>query len=188
MNVRIIKPNNLKTTTWSGGTTSEYYIYPEQSDYKNKDFLFRISSAMIEEKPARFTSFIGYSRYLTMLDNYLDLSINGRHKIYYQNTLVFFKSEDDVIANSLGKDFNIMIKEDVSKHSAEIRHGFFTIHDSFAIVFAIEECEIFINSLPYQLKKYDCVLIENLERREFDLISSADIVLCRLSLAHDSFF
>ncbi|MDF9866523.1 environmental stress-induced protein Ves [Bacilli bacterium PM5-3] len=188
MQIKYIKQEDTKTTKWAKGSTSEYYIYPESCNYMNKDFLFRISSATIDEQPARFTMFIGYTRYLTMLDSALDISINRKQNTYENHEIIKFHSEDDTIAYSTGKDFNLMVKEDIKDHCVEVKHGFFTFDNSFVIAYALNDCEAFVNSETYPLKKNECLVIENLDKKEFDFISPDDLIIAQLNLIHDGLF
>ena len=188
MKITHLEAEKIQATSWAKGKTSEYYIYPENADYQNKDFLFRVSSATIDESPARFTLFIGYTRYLAMLDSTLDISINRNRNTYKINELIKFQSEDDVISYSTGKDFNLMLKEDISNHNVELTHGFFTINNDFVVVFAINACEVFIKNDHYSLNKNDCLIIETLEHEEYELISADKIILAQFDLAHDGTF
>ena len=47
-NFQVIKPDDFIVHGWSGGVTSEIFLYPEGSDYKKKNFQVRISSAQIK--------------------------------------------------------------------------------------------------------------------------------------------
>lgn len=74
MDYRIISKEEFKTTAWSGGETSQLYIYPETSDFAKKDFLFRLSSASFTSNQSDFSDFTGYDRYILALRGnlYLD--------------------------------------------------------------------------------------------------------------------
>ncbi len=74
MDYRIIFKEEFRTTAWSGGETSQLYIYPETSDFRKKDFLFRLSSASFTSEQSDFSDFTGYERYILALrgDLYLD--------------------------------------------------------------------------------------------------------------------
>lgn len=188
MKISHLKADEIQPSNWSKGKTSEYYIYPENCDYQNKDFLFRVSSATIDESPARFTIFIGYTRYLAMLDSDLDISINRHRDTHEINEIIKFQSENDVISYSTGKDFNLMLKEDIKEHTVELTHGFFSIKNSFTIVFAINPCEVFIKNDSHPLNKNDCLVIETLDKEEYELISADNIFLAQFDLAHDGIF
>ena len=48
--MKIIKTENWKTTKWSGGTTSEIFIYPENALFKKGNYEVRISIATVEHE------------------------------------------------------------------------------------------------------------------------------------------
>ena len=48
--------NTFPTSKWSGGETTELYIYPADYQYKKRDFLFRISRATIPKEKSIFTN------------------------------------------------------------------------------------------------------------------------------------
>ncbi|MCD0466495.1 HutD family protein [Flavobacterium sp. ENC] len=82
MNLRLFSKKETTASVWSGGLTYEYMIYPETARYSDRDFVFRVSSAVIEEVPSAFSKFKGYNRYLVMLDNSLPIEINKEKKVY----------------------------------------------------------------------------------------------------------
>lgn len=188
MKINIIKFNELQSSNWSNGKTYQYYIFPNNANYQNKDFLFRVSSATIDNMPSEFTNFIGYHRYLSMLDSDLSLKINNREVNLKANQLVDFKSEDSVISYAIGSDFNLMIKEDIQDHKVIITHGFFELKDDFVIIYSIEDTIVHINNDSYELNKKDCLIIENIDNKLFDLICSQDLILAQINLVHHSFF
>lgn len=67
MSINIISKTEQKTSKWSGGTTTELFIYPENSIYSDRNFDFRISSAKIEIKESEFTNLPNYKRLLMIL-------------------------------------------------------------------------------------------------------------------------
>lgn len=103
-------PSNLhKTTQWSGGTTTELFIYPPGSDYGKRNFQFRISSATIDVDESVFTKLPGISRKLMILNGSVDII----HRDKYAKRLGKF--EKDVFSGdwdtmSIGRatDFNLM--------------------------------------------------------------------------------
>ena len=56
VNYKIITAQNLKSSTWSGGTTTEFFIFPTEASYKKKNFDFRLSTATVEVEESEFTS------------------------------------------------------------------------------------------------------------------------------------
>jgi len=81
MKTKIITKDTFKTSLWSGGTTTELYIYPENSIYKNKDFWFRLSSATVELEKSTFTPLEGIKRYIAPINGSLKLFHNDRSLI-----------------------------------------------------------------------------------------------------------
>lgn len=106
---KVIKSIDQTKKRWSGGTTNQLYIYPKGSKYEDRDFTFRISSAVVEDEESTFTSLEGFSRVIMLLDGDLEIIHEGR----YQKKLELFGK--DVFSGgwntrSIGKatDFNLM--------------------------------------------------------------------------------
>lgn len=96
---------------WSGGTTTELHIFPEGSNYKEKDFNFRLSTATVEIERSVFTPLESISRKLLVLDGEMTLKHEGHH----EKTLRKFdvdEFEGSWTTYSKGKcvDFNLMLR------------------------------------------------------------------------------
>lgn len=107
--VMLIRKSEQITTPWSGGATTQLYIYPENSTYQDRNFQFRISTATVETEESVFTKLPGISRQLMILDGTLQLEHTGR----YTKTLHKFETdsfEGDWETRGYGKvtDFNLM--------------------------------------------------------------------------------
>jgi len=110
----IIKAKQYKTTRWSGGTTTQLFIFPESADYQKRDFLFRISTATVETEESTFTSLPGYKRILMVLAG----SLLIKHKGQYEKKLKKFEQDTfdggwKTIAVGKVTDFNLMMAESV---------------------------------------------------------------------------
>lgn len=108
--VKIIRKNEHKTSEWSGGTTTELCIYPDTSVYKKLDFMWRISSAMVNVDESEFTHLPGIDRKIMIIDGELTLE----HKGQYTTNLKMFDKDSfsgDWTTKSYGKvtDFNLMM-------------------------------------------------------------------------------
>lgn len=108
----IIKTDEYTTTNWSGGTTTELFIYPKDSKYKELDFKFRISSATVELDQSEFTTLDKVYRFIAPLDNILKLTHDGQEYIQL-NPYQVYEFKGDIKTTSIGKakDFNLMIKD-----------------------------------------------------------------------------
>ena len=107
--------SKAKTTLWLGGKTTELYIYPENADYSNRDFGFRISTASIETATSTFTKLSGYNRILAVLEGELEIS----HEHQFAIKLKPFQSHSfsgdwNTTSKGLARDFNIIFDQSLS--------------------------------------------------------------------------
>ncbi|NVJ46483.1 MAG: HutD family protein [Cytophagia bacterium] len=105
-----LKKNHI-TTNWSGGETTELYIYPENAQYKTGNYLFRLSTATVEVEESTFTPLWGVDRTLMVLEGEMKLVHEGYHEALL-GPLYSDQFKGDWITRSEGKcvDFNLMCK------------------------------------------------------------------------------
>lgn len=98
------------TSNWSGGTTTELFIYPKNSNYKERNFKVRISSATVEREESEFTRLEGIQRFITPLDSILQLSHNNKHIVNLE-PFEIYEFDGGLDTKSFGKatDFNLML-------------------------------------------------------------------------------
>lgn len=102
---------DFKTTRWAGGSTCELYLYPETGSYERRDFLFRLSSASIEQDGAPFTPLPGVMRHLLLLEGALQLQKAGEApRTLLPFSPVTFSGGEPVRSFGKGRDFNLMVK------------------------------------------------------------------------------
>jgi environmental stress-induced protein Ves len=109
MNYKIFTKDDLTTTTWQGGTTTQLYIYPENASYAERNFDFRISTAKVESETSQFTSLPNVHRKLMILDG----SITINHESHHSKKLAKFgidTFEGNWKTSAIGTctDFNLM--------------------------------------------------------------------------------
>ena len=108
---RLIKEDDYMTTEWSGGKTTQLYIYPEGSNYKEFNFKFRLSSATVELEESEFTKLKGVNRFITPLDNELKLTHNHKEYINLKPFEVYeFDGGIDTTSYGMVRDFNLMLR------------------------------------------------------------------------------
>jgi environmental stress-induced protein Ves len=112
-NIEVIRKNEHKTSGWSGGTTTELYIYPKDSLYSHRNFKWRLSSAKVEIEQSTFTSLPAISRLIMVIEGELLLQHEGHHNI----VLKAFEQDSfsgEWTTTSFGKvtDFNLMTAQD----------------------------------------------------------------------------
>lgn len=69
-----ISGKDMRTSEWSGGTTTEIFIWPEGSDYKRRDFILRASTAKVELDESDFTSLPDYDRVIASIEGAMELT------------------------------------------------------------------------------------------------------------------
>ncbi|MBN2898806.1 MAG: HutD family protein [Clostridia bacterium] len=111
--MNIIRKDSLNTTTWSGGTTTELRIMPEDGVYSERRFDFRVSTATVEAGESTFTSLPGVQRHLMILEGIINLRHQGMEpavlNVFEQDTF-----DGGVMTQSMSEvpvvDFNLMLK------------------------------------------------------------------------------
>lgn len=184
-NYTVYKKKNLVPSIWDGGKTYEYRIFPETSDYADKDFLFRISSASIEKVPSGFTRFPGYTRFLVMLDNNLELVRNGIKEHYTPQDVFVFDSNDEIVSNSLGNDFNLMVRHDITDVQVQLSEGNVNTDSSCVFFFSCTKTCVDCGDFKLELEPYDLAVIEN--PRNVNLMFFTDEIIITGSFYCDLF-
>lgn len=111
MKKTIVKEQDIIVSKWAGGESRQYYIYPPESSYASRNFMFRISMATsYSDEEAKYSNLENFTRYLIMLEgkahvfhkNHNDVILNP-----YENIDVFDGGWD---SSASGKvvDFNLM--------------------------------------------------------------------------------
>lgn len=106
---KIVRKHDLTTSEWSGGTTTQLAIWPENAIYAKRNFTWRVSSARVEAETSEFTSLPGVARCLMILDGTLWL----KHEDHYETTLERFAQDNfsgdwKTISRGRVTDFNLM--------------------------------------------------------------------------------
>jgi len=116
MQFQKVEKSSYKTTTWAHGETTEFYIFPKESNYEQREFLWRVSSATVTSDTSEFTALFGVKRWIMPFDAPLFLTHTHNGKPLYSITLNPYEShcfKGDWATQSRGKarDFNLMLKE-----------------------------------------------------------------------------
>ena len=108
----IIRKNDCVTTNWSGGTTTQLCIYPNNSSYSDKSFIWRISSAKVEVEESEFTHLPSIQRKIMVLEGTLKLRHENHHDIVLKEYEVdSFSGDWKTTSNGKVKDFNLMLNK-----------------------------------------------------------------------------
>ncbi|PVX50854.1 HutD protein [Balneicella halophila] len=110
--MKIQKITEFKTSEWAGGSTTELFIYPPNSDYLDRNFLFRLSSATVETDKSVFSDLSGYKRYIAPLEGRLNISHDEKNfKSLAINELYTFDGAIKTVSTGKCRDFNFMLKD-----------------------------------------------------------------------------
>lgn len=111
MTIRIVKKDSQKTANWSGGTTTELFIYPPDTSYERKEFLFRISTALCTQEESTFTILPGTRRILMPLDGNLRLQHGSQPPVdLVPGMCNAFSGEETTRSCGSCRDFNLMLR------------------------------------------------------------------------------
>lgn len=108
----LFKDENYTTSRWTGGSTKELCIYPPESSYLDRNFIWRVSSATVETEESDFSRLPDYDRVLMVLDGEVVLSYEGERVARLQE-LEQDRFDGAWRTKSFGKitDFNLMVRK-----------------------------------------------------------------------------
>jgi environmental stress-induced protein Ves len=191
MQIQIIPANIFFRKTWSGGTSTELFIYPPTADYTKKDFQFRLSTATVEVETSEFTELPGIFRKIMILEGETELI----HENQYSKLLRKFDTDNfkgDWKTKSIGScvDFNLMTKSDftgdLKSLTLEVEQ---TLHYPlknkcrfFFFYLYTGKIEIKINDLCQTLEKGDLLVFTDPGFAHFSILGldDAEIVMVKI--------
>lgn len=199
--IKLIKNNEYNTSQWSGGTTTELYIYPEKAEYSKLNFLFRISTATVNIEESDFTRLVGIDRKIMLLDGDLTLEHEENKNInLYKFEEYSFKGYWKTKGYGKARDFNLMTSENC-KGSIEcikinpndnltinLRNQINISNKLGCVVYCFEGSKLLIKGTEYKLEKGDLLVIMDIDYEwlEIDIINKsqdeANIILSKISL------
>ena len=181
--IKVIKKEKLLTSKWSGGTTTQLYIYPENELYENRNFKFRISSAKVDLEESTFTKLPNIKRKIMILYGKLKLV----HENYHEITLEKFDQDTfygDWNTKSYGKvtDFNLMLNRNTDgiiehinlENERTVNHDNNDKYENWAEVFYIVKgkINISIDNECELLETGDVAIIKNSDKLNINLKNS----------------
>ncbi|HER8268326.1 HutD/Ves family protein [Streptococcus pyogenes] len=108
--VTIKAPSDYLQTDWSGGETNQLFLYPEDGDYKKREFSYRLSTATVALRQTTFTRLDGYHRILMSLDKPITLSDLSHAKEISLAPFEPYAFEGDtrIVSRGTCQDINLM--------------------------------------------------------------------------------
>lgn len=193
MKIKIIRSNELNTTKWDGGTTTQLFIFPETAEYSKRNFQFRLSTATVKIERSSFTSLPGFSRKLMVLDGEITLI----HYDHYTAQLKRFEMdsfEGDWKTSCIGRctDFNLMtagkISGQLSAIKVKVEQDFscqINDYSDWFFVYVYTGCiEININHEISKLNKGDFLVISQPNKRIIEMKGTAELIISEIGLIY----
>ena len=108
----LLTEEDYVTTNWSGGTTTQLAIEPQESVYANRDFLWRFSSAKVILEHSDFTPLPDYNRLIATVKGGLDMKV-GDEARFSLAPYQIYSFDGAVSVESWGccTDFNLMLRK-----------------------------------------------------------------------------
>lgn len=183
----IIKKNQGAVSKWSNGITREMFIYPQTAALKNRNFIFRVSSARIDSEHSVFSNFDGFIRYLIPLN--ADMQIKHEDRPYFllkaHNLHCFagdIKTESMHTCKQL-IDFNVIIDKNYAcdmqiTKNIDMKNVPYIKYD-IVLVYLLNATAMYNNT---NLEKGDLLIID--ERKPIDFSSNGgDLFIGKIKLS-----
>lgn len=183
----VIRKSALTASKWSGGTTTELFIYPENSSYTTRDFDFRISTATVETDRSEFTHLPDYQRILLVLSGQLTMEYQtdtGTPASIVLSPLEQASFPGSRKITGLGKvtDFNIIYKPEYQASAETIRCSKqeevkWEMKEDYCFIWVVEG-ELLTSS--GSCKAEELLVVESNERTIIRAMANSTIILIRL--------
>lgn len=159
MKITHLTANHFHTSQWSGGTTTELFLYPEGGSYAARDFLFRISSATVELRESDFTALPGVERYITPLAGSFTLTHPGLPPVELTPLTAPYRFSGGIATHCVGRatDFNLMLKG--CEGLMELHHRSAPIRPGFNGFYATEDGTFSLGQQRFEMQKGDLLTV-----------------------------
>nr|MDY5756311.1 HutD family protein [Eubacteriales bacterium] len=142
----IISKGSMPVSSWSGGRTTEIFIFPVGERYSDRNFLFRISTAEVELDSSDFTSLPDYERLIACLSGEMHLTHNGSDSIRVEpmSSVHRFDGGADTHCEGRASDLNLMLRKGRAKGSLRFvsageKLSFCLSDKQFAVIYSPSE-------------------------------------------------
>ena len=163
MSVRLIRKSENIEHGWSGGNTSEIFLWPEGSSWQKKDFQIRISAAVTTLGGAPFTDFSGFTRHISPTEGRMHIIHRGHHeRVLDMFDVDTFDGAWDTWSEGLYHDFNLLHTYDRNgrMQPVEANQVCRCPAGSFSGVFAAMPLDVIAVGQTYVLSAGDFLLVD----------------------------
>ena len=158
MRILHLTEKDYKVGLWSGGSTTELFIWPKGADYGKREFTLRVSSARVDLEESDFTPLMGVTRYITPLSGGFTLTHPGSVPVAMEPMAEPYRFSGEIQTHCVGKatDFNLMLKG-VEGEMALCREEW-QIRPGFNCLYAVEDTAVDLES-GYTLKAGELLVV-----------------------------
>lgn len=180
MRILHLTQKDYKTSTWSGGTTTELFIWPKNADYGKREFSFRVSSAAVELAESDFTPLMGVERWITPVTGGFTLTHPGKAPVVMSplDTPYRFSGEEDTHCVGCAADFNLMLKGVGGKMA--ICYGETAVSPGFNCYYALEDT-VFQLEGQHRMAAGDLLVVFSRQEATIGL-GSVPVIVCHVEV------
>lgn len=177
MNVEHFRSSQYNQSTWSGGKTTEIFLFPPEADYQRRTFDYRISSATIDEQYSIFTVLPGYNRLLMPLEGSVTLT-NSEQTVRLE-TYDVGEFDGELSTTSAGKcvDFNLIYKKSMRGEMKLVQaHNSLYSVEKDCYLYCVEKCTVKIKHVTYFLNRSDSLTLTGITKQTtIELLPKDDV-------------
>ena len=157
MKILHLTEKDYKVGLWSGGSTTELFIWPEGADYAKREFAFRVSSAWVDLEESDFTPLMGVTRYITPLTGGFTLTHPGCDPVVMGPVDEPYRFSGEIPTHCVGKaaDFNLMLKG--TDGEMALCEDKWHLRPGFNCLYAVSDTNVSLDS-GYSLKAGDLLV------------------------------
>jgi environmental stress-induced protein Ves len=193
MKSNIYSLNDFKTKQWSGGNTTELYIFPPTADFGKGNFDFRISTATVEVEKSNFTALPNVSRHLMVLEGEITIAHKNHHSVHLTtNDIDSFKGDWETTSIGTCVDFNLMTTENTKGNlssisinsNKRIQSSLVSTNEFYIYYVAQGTLEFDLNSEVKKLNQGELLVIHNPEDVVIEFRSSKNCSLVQVNIPY----
>lgn len=158
MQILHLTKKNYKTGVWSGGSTTELFIWPNGADYAKREFAIRVSSAKVDLEESDFTTLPKVTRYITPLTGGFTLTHTDGSTIVMDSLAKPYKFSGEIATHCVGKatDFNLMLKD--TQGEMELCDNLWRLRVGFNCLYAVTDTTVKMEN-EYNLKAGELLVV-----------------------------
>ncbi|MDO4669888.1 MAG: HutD family protein [Aerococcus sp.] len=162
--IQLLTPKDYSIRAWSGGETTELFIFPTDASYTERTFQVRISTATVTVSASTFTSLPGFLRVISLLEGELSLThyenSGKRHVQLTPFQLDTFSGEIVTTSQGTCRDFNLMLSGDMTGSLTPFTRGQVDCQNMEQwVIYAIQPLQVHLADSVYTLNPKETLVI-----------------------------